>query len=98
MQHNTDGSLLVVVNDAGGSGIFNAEGKLRVDTVDAGPGLYAADGAIRAEISDDEATPASGTGLYTESGGWRMTSGGSDLYGEYGLYAEDGSYRVTVPV
>lgn len=89
-----DGSLNIRVN-APGTGLFTPEGYLRIDTISAGPGLYGPSGAYRAEVSNTEVSPPSGTGVYTVSGGYRMTQTGSARYLQPGVYATDGSFKVT---
>lgn len=96
-----DGSLNVCIDtgnssDYGTSGIYAPSGGYRINTTDAGPGLYAADGAFRGVISDDEGTPAAGFGLYTPDGALRLTSSGSAYFNFPGIYARDGSTKVTV--
>jgi len=92
-----DGSLNIRLNDLG-QGLYSVHGHLRVDTTSTGPGYYGPSGAIRAEVSDNEVTPPSGFGIYTNSGGIRMTQAPSANYNNPGIYAKDGSYRVTVNV
>ncbi len=99
MKHDTDGSILVALNDAGGSGLYTVEGYLRLNTETAqgeAQGLYDTTGAMYAEISEDD-TPANGTGRYTTDGWLRCCTTGSDFFGTTGLYGTDGSLRVTVP-
>lgn len=96
-----DGSLNIVIDtgnaaDYGTQGIYSPSGCYRVNTTDVGPGLYAADGAFRGVISDDEGSPAPGFGLYTPTGGLRFTTSGSVYFNFPGVYARDGSTKVTV--
>jgi hypothetical protein len=95
MSQAADGSLNVVLDEAG-SGMFNADGHVRLDTVSSTAGSRGPSGALRAVVSDDEATPAPGTGSYTPDGAMRCVSSGSTLFGTSGLIGPDGSIRVTV--
>lgn len=93
-----DGSYNIRIN-APGTGLFTPEGYLRIDTLSPGPGLYGPSGAYRGEVSASEAAPPSGGyGVTTTSGGRRLTQTGSANYLTPGLYAKDGSYKVTVNV
>lgn len=104
MLHAADGSFRVALDTgtdtnedySGGRGIFSKSGGLRVNTTDTGPGRYAADGAYRGSVSDDELTPPAGVGAYTPDGAWRLTTSGSAYYDHPGQYAKDGSSKATV--
>jgi hypothetical protein len=99
-----DGSLNIATDTgtdtnedyAGGDGIYSKSGGLRINTTDSGPGLFAADGALRGDISDDEATPPAGVGVYTPDGAYRLTTSGSTYYNQPGSQAKDGSYKATI--
>lgn len=93
----SDGSLNIRVNGPG-TGLFTSEGFLRVDTTGTGTGVYSLSGGYRGTVSNNEASPAPGIGVYTPSGGYRMTQTPSTYYNQPGVYAKDGSFRVTVQV
>lgn len=93
----TDGSLNIRLNDAA-SGAYTFDGFLRVDTVSTSGGQDGPSGAARAEVSNNAVSPPSGSGIYTSTGGLRMTQSPSTNYGPQGKYALDGSLRVTVNV
>jgi hypothetical protein len=85
-----DGSMNVVVNGTG-IGMYSILGGYRIDTLSAGPGIYGPDGAFRG-VFDTE-----GFGLYDPSGALRLTTSSSaSIYNNPGIYAKDGSLRVTV--
>lgn len=81
---------------SGGHGVYSKSGGFRVNTTDPGPGRYAADGAYRGVLSDDEEDPAPGYGPYTPDGAWRLTTSGSAFYNHPGTYARDGSSKATI--
>lgn len=93
-----DMSAIVSV-DVAGEGLYTTDGRLRVNTVDTGPGLFADDGAVRGTISTSDGVPAPGTGRYTPSGGLRLVEGGAtNNYNNPGLFARDGGMKVTIPI
>jgi hypothetical protein len=90
---NADGSYNVRL-DPPGSGLYTPEGYLRVETASAQPGVYAASGAYRVVVND-----TGGRGLYHANGSLRVTTSAvPDDYNVPGLYAKDGSWKVTVNV
>lgn len=100
--YSSDGSLRVVYDTSGdveytqGKGIYSKSGGFRINTTDTSRGLYAVDGAFRGQVSNDAATPvAGGYGPLSPSGGLRLTSSGSTRYNVDGVYAKDGSFKVT---
>lgn len=93
----SDGSLNIRIND-GGRGLFTSEGFLRIDTISSNGGVFSPSGGYRGTVSNNEASPAPGVGVYTPSGGYRMTQTPSAYYNQPGVYAKDGSFRVTVQV
>ncbi len=98
MKYDTDGAILVSINDgAGPIGLFTPEGYLRLNTTgDTATGLVSPDGEWYAEISSDD-TPASGTGRYNPKGWVRCSDEDSDFFGSTGLYGTDQSIRIRVP-
>jgi hypothetical protein len=99
MRYAADGSILCTLAATAPShgtvGRFSSEGHLRIDT-DTGDTPEAPDGAQRVVVSDDELTPPDGTGVYAPTGAWRCTTSGSTNYDHPGVYAKDGSFKITV--
>jgi hypothetical protein len=84
--YTNTGSLDVTVSDTTGTGIYSANGSLRVTLVSgvSYSGLYAADGSINVTLD------TTGSGVYHSSGAVR----GSDITGS-GIYSSSGGYRMT---
>lgn len=87
-----DGSINIML-DTAGRGVYSILGGLRINTSAPGPGIFAPDGSFRGVL--DQA----GSGLYHPSGALRLTtSASSALFSHPGIYAKDGSLRVTVVI
>jgi hypothetical protein len=85
-----DGSINITVND-GGRGLYSQLGGWRIDTVSSGHGMFAPSGCFRGVLD------TAGFGLYHPSGALRLsTSDSSAVYNNPGIFAKDGSLRVTI--
>lgn len=100
MRYAADGSILCQLQatppaGAGVNGLFTIDGYLRVSTAVA-TGQYTASGGLRVEISNDAGSPPSGTGYYNTRGNIRCTTSGSTNFNHPGVYAKDGSLKITL--